>query len=185
MVNKLRIIGGEWRSRSLHFNETPGLRPTPDRIRETLFNWLQYDIIGSRCLDLFAGSGALGFEAASRGAKSVLQIEQNPIACHALQENASRLNAHQITMKNLDVFDFLAGPAETFDIVFLDPPFAQGMAETTCQWLEKNNWLMPQAKVYVETESNLNLAHPESWTLLKNKTTGGIGYRLFCKELHK
>lgn len=182
MANKLRIIGGEWRSRSLHFSETPGLRPTPDRIRETLFNWLQYDIFGSRCLDLFAGSGALGFEAASRGAKSVLQIEQNPIACQALRDNASRLNAHQVTIKNLNVFDFLSGPAEAFDIVFLDPPFAQGMALTTCQWLDKNNWLTPQAKIYVETESNLILETSESWKLLKNKITGGISYRLFCKE---
>ncbi len=180
MANKLRIIGGEWRSRQLHFVDLPGLRPTPSRVRETLFNWLQYHIVGSRCLDLYAGSGALGFEAASRGAKAVVQVENNAIACRALKDNAVQLGAQQIKIQPLDVLRFLAGDAEVFDIVFIDPPFAQGLAATTCQWLEDKGWLAPQAKIYVETEAALQtLVIPENWQLLKSKVAGEVAYRLY------
>ena len=111
MQNKLKIIGGNWRSRSITFVDAPGLRPTPARVRETLFNWLQNDIMGRRCLDLYAGSGALGFEAASRGAKSVTQVESNPLACRALKENAIKLTAERIKIVQSDVFRYLAGDA--------------------------------------------------------------------------
>ncbi len=178
--NKLRIIAGEWRSRQLFFEDVPGLRPTPARVRETVFNWLQTDVIASRCLDLYAGSGALGFEAASRGAKSVAMVESNAQACRLINENKAKLSAEQIKIIQIDVFKFLAGDASSFDLVFLDPPFAKGMVQQTCQWLEDKGWLAPQAKVYVEVESQLVLDEmPENWQCLKNKTAGEVGYYLF------
>jgi len=180
--NKLRIIGGQWRSRQIRFVDAPGLRPTPARVRETLFNWLQYDIIGRRCLDCYAGSGALGFEAASRGAKSVVLVENNALACRALKENTDTLSAPQIKIVQADVFRYLAGDAQPFDVVFMDPPFAMGLAVQTCQWLEDKGWLAPQAKIYVETETALNLAGlPENWQLLKSKAAGEVAYRLFAR----
>ena len=180
MKNKIRIIGGEWRSRQITFIDAPGLRPTPGRVRETLFNWLHYDIPGSRCLDLFAGSGALGFEAASRGASQVVQVEHNQEACRQLHENCVHLGAHQIKVINSDVFRFLAGNSEPFSVVFLDPPFAKNLALQTCQWLEDKNWLTKTAKIYVETESNLALnGLPDNWRLLKQKKAGEVGYQLF------
>ncbi|GAB4268874.1 MAG: 16S rRNA (guanine(966)-N(2))-methyltransferase RsmD [Methylomicrobium sp.] len=180
MQNKLRIISGTWRGRNLRFSDAPGLRPTPGRVRETLFNWLRNDIIGSRCLDLFAGSGALGFEAASRGAKTVVQVENNPQACRHLKENADALDARQIKIVNQDVFRFLAGDSEAFDVVFLDPPFTKHLAVSTCQWLEDKGWLAAAAKIYLETEVGLELENlPENWRLLRNKTAGEVAYRLY------
>jgi 16S rRNA (guanine966-N2)-methyltransferase len=181
LQNKLRIIGGEWRSRQIDFYDAPGLRPTPARVRETLFNWLQYDITGSRCLDLYAGSGALGFEAASRGAKSVVQVENNPEACRSLKENAIKLAATQIKITQSDVFRYLSGDAEPFDIVFLDPPFALNLATQTCQWLEDKGWLSQYAKIYVEVESKMKFLDelPKNWQLLKSKTAGEVSYHLY------
>ncbi|MDD5322349.1 MAG: 16S rRNA (guanine(966)-N(2))-methyltransferase RsmD [Methylococcales bacterium] len=180
MQNKLKIIGGSWRSRSVTFVDVPGLRPTPARVRETVFNWLQYDIISSRCLDLYAGSGALGFEAASRGARSVIQVENNALACRALTENAIALTANQIKLVQIDVFRYLAGDAEPFDVVFIDPPFAMALAVQTCQWLEEKGWLSNHAKIYVEAESTLKLdGIPENWRQLKSKVAGEVGYHLF------
>ena len=180
MKSKLRIIAGEWRSRQLVFEDTPGLRPTPARVRETVFNWLQKDLISSECLDLFAGSGALGFEAASRGAKTVVMVENNAQACRLINENKDSLSAQQIKIVQSDVFKFLAGDPRPFDLVFLDPPFAKGMVKQTCQWLEDKGWLMPQAKVYVEVESQLALDEmPENWQCLKSKKAGEVGYYLF------
>ena len=180
MQNKLRIIGGNWRSRSITIVDAPGLRPTPARVRETLFNWLQNDIMGRRCLDLYAGSGALGFEAASRGAKSVIQVENNALACRALKENAIALGADQIKIVQSEVFRYLSGNAEPFDVVFIDPPFAMGLAVQTYQWLEDKGWLGKHAKVYVETESTLKLdGMPEKWRQLRSKVAGEVGYNLF------
>lgn len=180
MPNKLKIIGGNWRSRSVTFIDAPGLRPTPARVRETLFNWLRNDIIGNRCLDLYAGSGALGFEAASRGAKSVTQVENNAQACRALKENAIRLAAEQIKIVQMDAFRYLAGDAETFDVVFIDPPFGKALAVQTCQWLEDKGWLSKHAKIYVEAESTLKLdGMPKNWRELKSKVAGEVGYHLF------
>ncbi len=182
MSNKLRIIGGDWRSRCITFIDAPGLRPTPVRVRETLFNWLRDDIIASRCLDLYAGSGALGFEAASRGAKSVTQVENNALACRALKENAIALAAEQVKIVQSDVMRYLAGEAETFDVIFIDPPFAMGLAAQTCQWLEDKGWLSKHAKIYVEVESTLKLEGiPENWRLLKSKVAGEVGYHLFAR----
>jgi 16S rRNA (guanine966-N2)-methyltransferase len=183
LKNQIRIIGGEWRSRQISFYDIPGLRPTPARVRETLFNWLQYDIPGSRCLDLYAGSGALGFEAASRGAKAVVQVEQDANACRALHENVVKLNANQVKIVQTDVFRFLAeNDAKPFDIVFLDPPFGKGLAAQTCHWLEDKGWLSQDTKIYVEYESKLPVANsPEKWQLLKSKIAGEVSYNLFAK----
>ncbi len=184
LKNQIRIIGGEWRSRQLTFYDSTGLRPTPARVRETLFNWLQYDIPGSRCLDLYAGSGALGFEVASRGASSVIQVENNPEACRALKENAVKLSTNRIKIIQSDVYRYLAGDAEPFDIVFLDPPFGLNLATQTCQWLEDKGWLNRHAKIYVEAESKQAFLDelPENWRLLKSKTAGEVGYRLFERK---
>ncbi|MFW5443497.1 MAG: 16S rRNA (guanine(966)-N(2))-methyltransferase RsmD [Methylococcaceae bacterium] len=178
--SKLRVIAGEWRGRQLVFEDTPGLRPTPARVRETLFNWLQYDVIASDCLDLYAGSGALGFEAASRGAKSVVMVENNARACRLIKENTLKLSADQIKINQLDVFRFLAGDARLFNLVFLDPPFGKGLAQQTCQWLEEKGWLAPHAKIYVEVEKQYALQQiPENWQQLKNNNAGEVSYNLF------
>jgi 16S rRNA (guanine966-N2)-methyltransferase len=182
VANKIRIIGGEWRSRLLRFDDVPGLRPTPGRVRETLFNWLQYNVAGSRCLDLFAGSGALGFEAASRGAKEVVQVESDAKACKNLRANVSALGSNRNRIVENDVERFLSGSAEAFALVFLDPPFAKNLALKACLLLEQNGWLAPHAKIYVETEAGLALEGlPENWELLKHKTAGEVAYRLFAR----
>ncbi len=180
MINKLRIIGGEWRSRQIVFDDAPGLRPSPSRVRETLFNWLQADVPDSRCLDLFAGSGALGFEAASRGAKSVVQVESNPKACQKIKENAANLSATQMHVVQMDVIQYLSRCSEHFNLVFLDPPFAQNLIVPTCRLLAESGVLMPYAKIYVEAERSLQLGDmPADWTLLKEKTAGDVGYCLY------
>jgi 16S rRNA (guanine966-N2)-methyltransferase len=181
--NKLSIIGGNWRSRKISFEDAEGLRPTPARVRETLFNWLQYDILGSRCLDLYAGSGALSFEAASRGAKFVVQVENNHVACRNLKANALTLGAEQIKIVQSEVFRYLANGVETFDVVFIDPPFNLNLAAQTCQWLEDKGWLASHAKIYVETERSCKLEMmPENWRLLKQKTAGEVMYHLFKRS---
>jgi 16S rRNA (guanine966-N2)-methyltransferase len=181
--NKVRIIGGVWRSRQIHFIDAPHLRPTPSRVRETLFNWLQNNIHGSRCLDLYAGSGALGFEAASRGALSVIQVECNPKVCQALKENARALAAQQVKVIQMEVLQYLRGPAEKQDIVFMDPPFASNLVVETCCCLENGHWLNEQAKIYIEAESRLELEKvPETWHLIKHKTAGEVAYYLFQRS---
>ncbi|MDD5273004.1 MAG: 16S rRNA (guanine(966)-N(2))-methyltransferase RsmD [Methylovulum sp.] len=183
MQNKLRIIGGDWRSRQIAFDDADGLRPTPARVRETLFNWLHVDIIGSRCLDLYAGSGALSFEAASRGAKAVVQVEQNPLVCRNLKANADKLGATQIKIIQTDAFRYLAGNAEMFDVVFIDPPFALNLTAQSCHWLEDKGWLSPQAKIYVESASHVPLEGlPGNWQLLKSKVAGEVAYQLFQRQ---
>ncbi len=180
----INIIGGQWRSRKIEVVDADGLRPTPNRVRETLFNWLQSDIFNSRCLDLFAGSGALSFEAASRGAKSIVQIENNAAAYSVLKTNVEKFAATQIQTIQTDALSYLKNaPKETFDIVFIDPPFGLDLVSQSCEWLEKNNWLAPYAKIYIETETHLTLQLPENWRLLKSKSAGEVAYQLF--EYHK
>lgn len=183
MKNKLKIIGGQWRSRNITFVDSVGLRPTPSRVRETLFNWLQQDISGRHCLDLYAGSGALGFEAASRGAKSIVQVEENPLVCQQLKENAQTLAAQQIKQVQSEVLRFLSGNSTGFDIVFIDPPFGKNLALQTCLCLENKSWLNVGAKIYLEVEKHLVLVGlPENWQLLKHKTAGEVGYYLFVRS---
>ena len=150
-MSQLRIIGGQWRSRRLQVAEVPGLRPTPDRVRETLFNWLGQDLDGWSCLDLFAGSGALGFEAASRGAEHVSLVEQNTAAYAVLQQNANLLGGSAMVCQRGDALRFIETTQRRYDLVFVDPPFRQ-------QWLEKlapliERVLTDDGLVYVEAES--------------------------------
>lgn len=185
MSNKVKIIAGEWRGRNLSFPDAEGLRPTSSRVRETLFNWLQYDVLGSRCLDLYSGSGALGMEAASRGAKQVVLVDNNAQICRQLKANAELLSASQIKIIQQDVYRYLAGDAELFDLVFLDPPFAKGLALQALSWLEDKQWLAPQAKIYIEVEKQLQLEGvPENWRLLKHKVAGAVAYYLFERDTY-
>ncbi|CAI8836005.1 16S rRNA (guanine(966)-N(2))-methyltransferase RsmD [Methylocaldum szegediense] len=180
MKNELRIIGGRFRSRKLKFPNAPGLRPTPDRVRETLFNWLRNDIEGARCLDLYAGSGALGFEAASRGAAKVVLVERDAAVCKALERNRALLNAEAVDVIQADTERFLSGTGQPFDVVFLDPPFREGLVVPCCRVLEENGWLSPRAKIYVEAESGLRLLGlPGNWRVLREGKAGEVGYHLY------
>ncbi len=182
MSNKVKIIAGAWRGRNISFPDVPGLRPTPVRVRETLFNWLQYDVVASHCLDLYAGSGALGLEAASRGANRVVQVDNNTQICRQLHANTEVLNAVQVQIVQQEAFRYLAGDAESFDLVFLDPPFAQDLVVQTAQWLEEKLWLKAHAKIYIEAERQLTLVDmPNNWELLKQKTAGEVAYYLFAR----
>jgi len=181
--NELRIIGGTWRSRKIRFPDAPGLRPTPDRVRETLFNWLGQDLEGLSCLDLYAGSGALGFEAASRGAARVVQVEGGAQACLALRQNCTLLDARAVEVAQTDVSRFLAGPAEPFDIVFLDPPFHQGLVGPCCRALEGRGWLAAHARIYIEVERGLALEDlPENWQVLRGRQAGEVAYQIYQRK---
>lgn len=178
--NTLRIIGGTYRGKKITFPSIEGLRPTPDRVRETLFNWLMHDIRGACCLDLFAGSGALGFEALSRGAAEVVLVEKNPIAYHALQQTAATLRPEQITIQHQSALDFLQTHSPyQFDIVFIDPPFA-AMELFDCIHAFEQRHLKNQGLLYVEAPHALPL-NPNYWQNLKLKTAGQITYGLYQK----
>lgn len=181
---QLRIIGGEWRGRKLNFPEVEGLRPTPDRVRETLFNWLALYIPGGRCLDLFSGSGALGFEALSRGASHVTMIDNSSMVIRQLRQNIQDLktqSAELITGSALDWLEKRSDDLEAqFDVVFIDPPFRQELAEQCCLLLEQKSMLADHAMIYVETEKELtNPMVPDNWELYREKTAGQVTYRLY------
>jgi 16S rRNA (guanine966-N2)-methyltransferase len=178
--NSVRIIGGAWRGRRVHFPDMPALRPTPDRVRETLFNWLQHSLAGTRCLDLFAGSGALGLEALSRGAAEVVFVEQFPAAARTLQEQLVRLGGEgKGRVMEMGAARFLRTPAKPFDIVFLDPPFGKNALAEYVPMLDSGNWLTPAGLVYLENERNAGLPPlPVHWELLKSKSAGEVGYHL-------
>ena len=184
MKNQVRIIAGQWRGRKLVFPSIAGLRPTPGRVREMLFNWLQYDIVCARCLDLYAGSGALGFEAVSREANFALLVEYDAQATVAIRGNVEEFDAvEKIKIKQQDVEEFLKGPSETFDLVFLDPPFGKYLVECCCQALENFGWLSAQAKIYVEIERNRTVSNiPDNWRQLKQKTVGAVRCYLFERK---
>lgn len=177
---EIRIIGGEWRGRKLHFPQAGSLRPTPDRVRETLFNWLQFELAGTRCLDLFAGSGALGFEALSRGAAAVQFVEPDPAAARAIGEALRTFGTDRGRLEQQDAFAFLQGkPAAPYDIVFLDPPYAERWLGRACAALEQGGWLKPGAWVYLEDAAAHGVpAVPEGWNLLRSKKAGDVGYHL-------
>ena len=177
---RLRIVAGKWRSRVLDVADVPGLRPTPDRVRETLFNWLAPLIPGARCLDLFAGSGALGFEAMSRGAREVVFVDSHRQAVQALRDNIALLGDGSAEVIQASALDWLARPAsEPFDIVFLDPPFRQELLEPCCQRLEQAGWLARPAAVYIERESEAEAPRlPQGWIIEKAKTAGQVTYGL-------
>jgi len=176
---EVRIIGGQWRSRKLRFPAIPGLRPTPDSVRETLFNWLAPIIEGANCLDLFAGSGALSFEALSRGAANVTIVDQAPAVIRYLREQLEILKATNATICQAKVPYDKFSTQQPFDIIFLDPPFQKNLIKPTCEWLIQQNLLAKQAHLYIESESNLTpLPIPHNWEILKNKTAGQVNYYL-------
>jgi 16S rRNA (guanine966-N2)-methyltransferase len=178
--NSVRIIGGGWRGRRVNFPDLPGLRPTPDRVRETLFNWLQHAVAGARCLDLFAGSGALGLEALSRGAKQVVFVEQAVAASRSLQEQLIRLGGEgRGQVVEMGAARYLRSAAEPFDIVFMDPPFGRGALAEYVPSLDEGRWLAPGALVYRENEKGEGVpVLPAHWELLKSKSAGEVGYHL-------
>jgi 16S rRNA (guanine966-N2)-methyltransferase len=178
--NSVRIIGGGWRGRRVSFPDIPGLRPTPDRVRETLFNWLQHDLVGARCLDLFAGSGALGLEALSRGAIEVVFVEQAVAAARALQEQLIRFGAdRKARVVEMGATRYLRAAAQPFDIVFLDPPFGRDALAEYVPMLDAGNWVKVGGLVYLENEKTAGVPElPTHWELLKSKTAGEVGYHL-------
>ena len=181
--NEIRIIAGIWRSRRLRFPAAEGLRPTPDRVRETVFNWLRDDIEGACCLDLFAGSGALGFEAASRGAIRVVQVDAGDGVCSALRQSCALLAADQVFVVQDNVRHYLTGPAEPFDVVFLDPPFRRGWLQPVGMMLERRGWLAPRALIYLESERELRLdGLPATWTRRRQGEAGEVAYGLYQRH---
>jgi len=176
----VRIIGGAWRGRRIAFPDLPDLRPTPDRVRETLFNWLQHELAGARCLDLFAGSGALGLEALSRGAKELLLVEQDPTAARYLTEQIQRLEVFaQASVVEMDAYQYLLRPAEPFDIIFLDPPFKSDAIPALAALLDAGTWLKRGSLVYLESPRELGAPTlPQGWEMLKSKSAGEVGYYL-------
>ena len=178
--NSVRIIAGGWRGRRINFPDIPGLRPTPDRVRETLFNWLQHEIAGSRCLDLFAGSGALGLEALSRGAKELVFVEQAVAAARGLEEQLALLGGTgRAQVVAMGATRFLRTPAQPFDIVFLDPPFGRDALAEYVPMLDAGNWLKVGGLVYLENEKTAGApALPAHWQMLKSKAAGEVGYHL-------
>jgi 16S rRNA (guanine966-N2)-methyltransferase len=180
---RLRIVAGKWRSRLLDIADVPGLRPTSARIRETLFNWLAQRIQGARCLDLFAGTGALGLEALSRGAGSTVFVEQSARAVSALNGNIKILEAEGATVWQMDALQYLHREhPERFDVVFLDPPFATDMLEELCRLLAERQMLANDACVYLEQDRSASEPNlPDGWHMLKNKTAGNVRYMLVQK----
>jgi len=177
----VRIIGGTWRGRKLRFPASAAIRPTPDRVRETLFNWLGTRTPGARALDLFAGSGALGLEALSRGASHVTFVEQDEAAVRELRARLAEWQAGDACVMRADALRYLAGEARPFDLVFLDPPFASELLGGAARLLEERHWLKPGALVYVECAARAGLPSlPAPWRALRTKQAGEVGYHLFA-----
>lgn len=180
----IRLISGQWKGRKLPVRDVVGLRPTTDRVKETLFNWLAADIRGSRCLDLFAGSGSLGFEALSRYAAYVMMVEMDKGAAAQLTSNLALLQSSQARIVNRDAMALLAEPADPFDIIFLDPPFRRDLLESACARLERGGWLAPEALIYLERESEGEAPTlPANWQLLKDKQAGQVRYQLYQRSI--
>ncbi|APC13479.1 MULTISPECIES: 16S rRNA (guanine(966)-N(2))-methyltransferase [Providencia] len=183
-LGQIRIIGGKWRGRKLPVRDSEGLRPTTDRIKETLFNWLMPVIRDARCLDCFAGSGALGFEALSRFAQTVTFIELDKQNAQLLAENKTRLQADNASVVNNNTLNILNQSGAPFDVVFIDPPFRKGLLNETIQLLEKNQWLAEESWVYIESEAESPLTDiPANWQLHREKIAGQVAYRLFIRTL--
>jgi 16S rRNA (guanine966-N2)-methyltransferase len=177
---ELRIVGGAWRGRRFRFTDAAEIRPTPDRVRETLFNWLAARTPGARCLDLFAGSGALGLEALSRGAASAVFVERDAVAVRDLRARLTEWAAQGGEVERSDALQYLRRAARPFDIAFLDPPFGSGLLEQAARGLEQEGWLAPGALVYVECSAAGGLPTlPEGWQPLRSKRAGEVGYHLY------
>jgi 16S rRNA (guanine966-N2)-methyltransferase len=177
-TNQLRIIGGKWRGRKLSFPDVVDLRPTTDRIRETVFNWLMADIVDAECLDLFAGSGALGFEALSRGAKQVTFIDQSSEVINQLKENAAILKAEsQANILQQEAIPFLNQQKKQLDIIFLDPPFKLNIINELCQLIAEKKLLKPGGLIYIEMNNKQTLQLPAPLSRIKQKQAGQV---IFC-----
>jgi 16S rRNA (guanine(966)-N(2))-methyltransferase RsmD len=174
--NTVRIIGGQWRSRIVEFPDAEDLRPTPDRVRETLFNWLGQDLSGMACLDLFAGSGALGFEALSRGAASVVMVEKDPAVLRALRESARKLDATNLTVVRGDALEFARESRARFDVIFVDPPYRLGLQ--TASLALARGLLNGRGRAYVESASAFD--SPPGWTVLKSARAGKVHFHLLA-----
>lgn len=180
---QIRIIGGQWRGRKLPVPESPGLRPTTDRVRETLFNWLAPSIVDASCLDCFAGSGALGLEALSRYAANATLLEMERGVAQQLQKNLATLKASNAKVVNTNTLAFLAQAGAPHDIVFVDPPFRKGLLEETLKLLENNGWLSDEALIYIESEVENGLPPvPMNWHVYREKVAGQVAYRLYQRE---
>lgn len=190
--NSVRIIGGMWRSRRVHFADDSGVRPTPDRVRETLFNWLRNEVVGARCLDLFAGSGVLGLEALSRGALHATFVEKSATAAQLIRDCLTTFGGSGVVIET-DAARWLSQStpaaasqqdpagvrARQFDLVFLDPPFGQGWLPRILEALQGGGWVASGALIYLECERGLGApALPCGWEMLKSKSAGEVGYHL-------
>jgi len=177
---RLRIVAGKWRSRLLRIAEVPGLRPTSERIRETLFNWLTPRLAGARCLDLFAGTGALGLEALSRGAAETVFVEKSRQAVRTLRDNIAALQSTAATVHHADATEFLQSVADgKFDIVFLDPPFAADILDDLCRLLATTPILANGARIYLEEDrAKPDVSLPEGWQVIKTKNAGNVRFSL-------
>lgn len=176
-AHQIRMIGGQWRGRKIDVMDAEGLRPTSDRLRETLFNWLQFDIAGKKCLDLFAGAGGLGFEAASRGASRVAMIECDPQVFQQLQANQKHLSADQCLLHQTSAFDYLAASSCDANIVFVDPPFRAGLLDKLIPLLD--DCAKHAMMIYLEAENEWKPAVPDRWELKKEKRAGKTTARLY------
>jgi len=183
----IRVISGQFRGRKLPVKDVQGLRPTTDRIKETVFNWLMQDTRDANVLDCFAGSGGLGFEALSRFASNATFLELDPSAAKQLEQNISTLKLINAQVKHTNSLSFLEQKNinTPFDLVFVDPPFRKNLAQTSCNLLEINNWLSEEALIYLEVESDLNTFKPPSnWLLIKEKKAGQVFCRLYQRQLN-
>ncbi|MFD0709670.1 16S rRNA (guanine(966)-N(2))-methyltransferase [Photorhabdus akhurstii] len=183
-IGQIRIIGGKWRGRKLPVPDSPGLRPTTDRVRETLFNWLAPVIQEAHCLDCYAGSGALGLEALSRYAAQVTLIEYERNIAKQLSTNLDLLSAQNAKVINDSALTYLSQSGKPYDVVFLDPPFRKGMLSETIKLLEEQNWLADESWIYVEAESESTAIDvPVNWQLHREKVAGQVAYRLYIRYL--
>ncbi len=183
MQGIIRIIGGEWRGRKLKVPALPNLRPTPDRVRETLFNWLMPMITGAHCLDAFAGSGALGFEALSRGASQVVMVDSAREVVNLLKEEAAIFKTERADIYQAELPDQLKIPHQPFDIVFLDPPYSTGVLKRCCLFLEERGFLADEAHIYLEAAENIIATElPANWQIIKSKKTGQVAYHLVLRK---
>ena len=180
----IRIISGQFRGRKLPVNDLEGLRPTTDRVKETVFNWLMQDTRGANVLDCFAGSGGLGFECLSRFAAHATFIELNKKAAEQLKNNANTLKLDNTNIINTSAIEHLTieNQDDKFNLVFVDPPFRKGLAEPSCHLLEQNNWLSDEALIYVEVEKECTFDAPDNWQVLKEKQAGQVLCRLYQRN---
>lgn len=181
--NKVRIIGGHLGSRNITFTEVDGLRPTLERVRETLFNWLQAEVINASCLDLFAGSGALGFEALSRGAKEVHFIEKNRTVGQKLKSNQQLLKLSNATIEVTSALDFITKNSQPYDIIFVDPPFAMKGLENMAIKLENSHLIHDTSIVYLECSAKQDYLLPSNWCVLKEKKVGDVKFKLTQRQI--